>query len=95
MAKLHKKGILLVDDDLVSMQSIFVKEPCLFDLVDWIFLINTDKMTMEFMNMRLWMAGQENFDMADAKGIYRTYPPMLLVLSTEEVKMCCRDTEYY
>ena len=33
--------------------------------------------------------------MADAKGIYRTYPPMLLVLSTEKVKMCCRDAEYY
>ncbi len=45
--------------------------------------------------MKLWMAGQENFDMADAKGIYRMYPPMLLVLSTEKVKMCCRDTEYY
>lgn len=77
------------------MQSIFAKEPCLFHLVDWIFLMETDKMMMEFMNMRLWIAGQEIFDMADAKGIYRRYPPMLLVLSTEQVKMCCRDTEYY
>ena len=57
--------------------------------------METDKMVMEFMNMRLLIAKQENFDMADAKGIYRTYPPMLLVLSTEKVKMCCRDTEYY
>ena len=73
----------------------FPRSLCSLNLVDWIFLMETDKMVMEFMNMQLWIAGQEIFDMADAKGIYRRYPPMLLILSTEQVKMCCRDTEYY
>ncbi len=57
--------------------------------------METDKTAMEFMNMGLWIAGQEKFEMADAKGIYRRYPHTLLRLSTEQVKMCGRDTEYY
>ncbi len=83
------------DDDSVSMQSVFSKEPCSFNLVDGRFSMETDETAMEFMNTGLWIAGQEKFEMADAKGIYRRYPHTLLGLSTEQVEMCRRDTEYY
>ncbi len=41
------------NDDSMSMQSIFAKEPCSFDLVDGRFLIETDKMATKFMNKGL------------------------------------------
>jgi hypothetical protein len=88
------------DDDSVSMQSvtsalIAAKEPYSFLSAYGRSLTDTDDTAMEFMSKGLWIAGQENAEMADAKGTYRRYPPTLLGLNRQQVEMCSRDTQYY